>query len=127
MSLIPDVRAQECHERAARARQLAKECTDPLDRADYNASAERWLEQGERCQLASGIDEFLRAPALSLRPRCVVCAVPMPLARIERVPGTPSWDYAHYECKVCQGELILPEVAQKQDQAPINEHHEKAA
>jgi hypothetical protein len=127
MSLIPDVRAQECYERAARARQLAKECTDPLDQADYNASAERWLELGERCQLASGLAEFLRAPARSLHPRCVVCAVPMPLARTEHSPGRPSWDYSHYECKVCRGEFVLPEVAEKQDYPAVNQRHAKAA
>jgi hypothetical protein len=109
MLLLPDAKTKECYERAARARELADKCTDPLQRTDFLHSEERWLKLGETYQFTAGLPDFLKAPKPSLYPRCVVCAVPMSLANVEHVPGEPARNYSTYECKVCDAKLVLPE------------------
>ena len=103
-------KAIECYDRAARARKLALECSDALQRADYFESGARWVKLAERYEFAARLPDFLKAPRPALEPRCAVCAVPMWFVKVEsRGPDNPSRERQHYECKVCDATLVLPE------------------
>lgn len=106
MLLLPDIKAAECYARAARARQVALELTEPLDRAVYFAAEERWRKLGEKYQFLASValPDLLKVSIdYSPHPRCTVCEVPM-------WPVSAPKDRRHYECKVCDATLVLTEV-----------------
>jgi hypothetical protein len=106
-------KAIECYDRAARARKLALECSDALQRADYFESGARWVKLAERYEFAARLPDFLKAPRPAIEPRCALCAVPMWLVRVEpQGSEDPSRLCRRYECKVCDAKLVLPEASE---------------
>lgn len=110
MLLLPDAKTKQCYDRAARARQVALECSDPFDRAIFLESERRWLGLAEKYQFAARLDGFNDISIDFPHPRCTTCAVPMWFVNVEHRLADSPLDCSHYECKVCEAKLVVPEL-----------------